>query len=436
MAITLDEDVGFVPDAPAANEFGFVPDARVVDPSPPKFKVEAAPAPRMVKIGKDEFVADMPEAVRPQPGSTSAWATLNQPPIPKDIQARIAGIIPGTTQQVLNPTDSSKTLLVNPTAPKPQPPAPGPRIALDPLPMTAEQKWRKDMNPDRMAEFIQTPLWYYVPKEIQDGLASSMTLKHPELADKTDQYISGAAKGVGDLAKGFTSPFGILTLGLGGAPRVMQKVIGLAFATQIVSENPEIGRQLGEQFALPPDQRDSVLIARLFTQLGGGSTMAAMLGGHAAFGKGDPAPVVPQGTAALGSFFDQSFHPEIRPRDPGVDVGNMKSANPQPATPDKQIGPEPYWSRTEEGEVAPHGETQASKPLTSETQPARTADGAVDQLQTAFNKMRADAAEQDNAPAVAKLDDLAAQIKDVQDSIAKNQVAPASEPTAQLPNQT
>ena len=55
----------------------------------------------------------------------------------------------------------------------------------------------------------------------------------------------------------------------------------LVFGAQMVSENPEIGTQLGEEYAKPPEQRNTAKIAQLITKGFANSTLAGLMFAHA-----------------------------------------------------------------------------------------------------------------------------------------------------------
>lgn len=94
---------------------------------------------------------------------------------------------------------------------------------------------------------------------------------------------AGVLGGVESLAEGFTSPVGLVTLGLGALPRAAQKALSLAFAGQMVAQTPQIATELGTEFGKPAEQRDVKKIAELITSAAGttGFTVGAGLHGLA-----------------------------------------------------------------------------------------------------------------------------------------------------------
>lgn len=77
--------------------------------------------------------------------------------------------------------------------------------------------------------------------------------------------MTGAAGAAADFAKFFTSPMGAATLGIGGLAPAAQKAVALSFAGQMASAMPELGTALGEELALPPEQRDHAKISNLIS---------------------------------------------------------------------------------------------------------------------------------------------------------------------------
>ncbi len=216
-------------------------------PSEPDFVVDKATGARMMKA----------PAIEPQPASPSTTSfSIKQNSGIGDVLARIP--------------------LPPPVKP---PPILGPLIHNTPPPSTSA-KTIEQFSPDKLNNVLNTSLVDYLPKDIQEGLASGLTINHPQLADKADLYIAGSAKGVGDVAKGFLSPVGLATLNMGGVAPAAQRVISLAFATQMASAMPEEARQIGEIMGQPPEQRDYQKLAQLLTAGAGNSFFAAQMGKH------------------------------------------------------------------------------------------------------------------------------------------------------------
>lgn len=90
-----------------------------------------------------------------------------------------------------------------------------------PAPGTAGQAW----------EAANVPAIKEIP-----GIEPLLEMGESEYAPKPVRVLAGAARGVLDLAKGFTSPVGIATVGLTGplakAPKAVQSLISAAFAAQ------------------------------------------------------------------------------------------------------------------------------------------------------------------------------------------------------------
>lgn len=95
---------------------------------------------------------------------------------------------------------------------------------------------------------------------------------------KQHPKIGGVEEGVVDIAKGFTSPVGIATLGIGALPRAVQRTVALVFAGRMAKQTPEIARQLGDEFGKPEGERDTKKIFRLITEGAGTMGLTALAG--------------------------------------------------------------------------------------------------------------------------------------------------------------
>ncbi len=216
-------------------------------PSEPDFVVDKATGARMMKA----------PVIEPQPTAPSTTGfSIKQNSGIGDVLARIPLPTPVKSVPIL-----------------------GPLIHNTPAPSTSARTIEQ-FSPDKLNNVLNTSLVDYLPKDIREGLAAGLTINHPELADKADLYIAGGAKGVGDVAKGFLSPVGLATLNMGGVAPAAQRVISLAFATQMASAMPEEARQIGEIMGQPPEQRDYQKLAQLLTAGAGNSFFAAQMGKH------------------------------------------------------------------------------------------------------------------------------------------------------------
>ena len=103
---------------------------------------------------------------------------------------------------------------------------------------------------------------------------------------------TGVLNGLGDLVRGFTSPIGIATLGIGGLPRTAQRIIALLFAGQMLKQTPDLAKQLGTELGKPPEQQDKQKIAQLITTGAGSLGFGALAAAHGL----KPTPETPPGS--------------------------------------------------------------------------------------------------------------------------------------------
>lgn len=122
--------------------------------------------------------------------------------------------------------------------------------------------------PKRVSELAFTPL--VNPKTSTSDAAFRRA--HP--------VIGGIEAGVVDLAKSFTSPVGIATLGLGVLPKAAQRAISLTFAAQMASSMPQLATQIGETWKLPDSPERTQKLAELFTTATGTGAFTALATKH------------------------------------------------------------------------------------------------------------------------------------------------------------
>src|SRR5277367_2460724 len=130
-------------------------------------------------------------------------------------------------------------------------------------------------------------------------------------ASKPVQILSGAAQGVVDLAKGFTSPIGIATLGLGGplskAPKAIQSAISAAFAVQGGVQALDAADPLVKAVK----DEDWGAASRLATDIVGSGAQAVLGSAHAK-GVFEPVPNIPNRNIEFGREpMEQPPLPEI-----------------------------------------------------------------------------------------------------------------------------
>lgn len=111
----------------------------------------------------------------------------------------------------------------------------------------------------------------------QEGIR---TIPNPNPESGTIGALTGVQHGVAGLANFFTSPLGIATLGMGTLPKIAQRGISLAFATQMASETPELARQLGDATAGPMDTWDTQRVGELATQALGTTAFSYLAAKH------------------------------------------------------------------------------------------------------------------------------------------------------------
>ena len=110
--------------------------------------------------------------------------------------------------------------------------------------------------------------------------ALEVAKKNP--SDKFMGIVAGAESGLGKTAQAFTSPVALALLPSAGISPTAQKAMGIIFGSQMVAENPDIGKQLGEEMGKNPEDRDTAKIATLLTQGFANSSLAGLMFTHAA----------------------------------------------------------------------------------------------------------------------------------------------------------
>ena len=181
-----------------------------------------------------------------------------------------------------------------------------PLIANAPRQQTVYQQTASSATPEKLQAAIDTPLWNYLPKEMQADLspadfAREVAAKNP--SDKFMASIAGIESGLGATAQAFTSPFA-LSMPMAGVSRLAaQKAVAVAFGAQMVAQNPDIGAELGAEMGKPPAQRDWAKISQLMTEGFANSALAGLMFGHAMFRH--EAPVLPRPTEGTPADFMQ-----------------------------------------------------------------------------------------------------------------------------------
>ena len=195
--------------------------------------------------------------------------------------------------------------------------------------------------------------------------------------------VAGTLSGVGSLAKGFTSPIGLATLGIASLPSVAQRAVSLAFAAQMASQTPEIAHQLGTEFGKPENERDNAKIANLLTQAGGTAFMTSAAGLHGITG-GFQAPA------------EEVVQPALQEAPPANEIATPADLKGMQANvlPSEAKTP----AETSSASVPTAGEqAKANLPPAAQTIPevaqpvnapvVRTPDGQIDQVATAIARM-------------------------------------------------
>lgn len=152
-----------------------------------------------------------------------------------------------------------------------------------------------------LLDYIQSTPEQTLKRNLQQFRLGSEVSPVEDAGGKSEKLpvTAGVVRGVEDLAKGFTSPIGLATLGIGALPAAGQRAISLAFAAQMASQTPEIAKQLGTEFGKNPENRDTSKIANLITQGIGNTLMTAVATSHAATVK--PQAKLAAQTAASGA---------------------------------------------------------------------------------------------------------------------------------------
>jgi len=325
------------------------------------------------KAGKIRLVAAPPTSPFVEGGSERLLKPIDQP-----VQANP---LPVGSQTPLAPEILNRVARSGISAPSPQPIA-GP-IVQDILPETPTHEMLRRFGPEKLDEALNTSLWDYLPADMREAMTHDDF--RSAMADKSDdkaaKIINGVVGGVGDTAKGFLSPVGIATLGIGSLTRTAQRLVSLAFATQMASGNPQIARDIGTEMGKPEDQRDYGKVARLMTAGGANTFLATLAGAHGLSPHGEPvAPV--RSTDNTHEFFNQ---PVTQPEK--ISVAQSKpSANPfdvaeqkmdKPPAPFNPISEAQNQLRSEpKGTAAPGGETINTPVIGEQTPPAPTAEKA------------------------------------------------------------
>lgn len=129
----------------------------------------------------------------------------------------------------------------------------------------------------RTWQAANTPMLPIIPKISEENRATIRATKSKPL-----QVASGVQGATADLVNSFTSPLGVMTLGMSGLPKAAQRIISGAFAAHMASQTPEIASALGEEFAKPEGERDTQKISELIASGAANSAFSALAGAHAA----------------------------------------------------------------------------------------------------------------------------------------------------------
>jgi hypothetical protein len=131
-----------------------------------------------------------------------------------------------------------------------------------------------------------------VPKPVRDVLQKPLINPQPSAEDvafrREHPVVGGIEAGVSELAKSFTSPIGIATLGMGSLPKAAQKAVSLAFAAQMASGAPEIAGQLIDEYRKPDSPERTQNLSKLLTSAVGTGLFTSVAAKHGLSGEKPP----------------------------------------------------------------------------------------------------------------------------------------------------
>jgi hypothetical protein len=90
--------------------------------------------------------------------------------------------------------------------------------------------------------------------------------KFAKLPGVAEQIAGGAGDALVNLAQTFTSPAGVLTLGIGALPKTAQKAVAFGFGAQMLSSAPGTANEIIKELQKPESERDYRKIAQLTTE--------------------------------------------------------------------------------------------------------------------------------------------------------------------------
>ncbi len=122
--------------------------------------------------------------------------------------------------------------------------------------------------PKKVSEFAFKPL----ANPTASPEDEAFRLKHP--------VVGGLEAATVELAKSFTSPVGIATLGMGALPKALQRGVSLAFAGQMASQFPGLASQISDTWKLPDSPERTKELTRLFATAAGTGVFTALAAQH------------------------------------------------------------------------------------------------------------------------------------------------------------
>lgn len=137
---------------------------------------------------------------------------------------------------------------------------------------------RMEETPDEIVQTPEGPTAVAPKQPILERMAQAVP------SAEAVHAATGAQHAAADMANFFTSPVGILTLGIGALPAWAIKLVSAGFAATMASQVPGKARELGAEFGKNPDERDYEKIGDIATSAAGDMIFAGLGTVHATKG--------------------------------------------------------------------------------------------------------------------------------------------------------
>lgn len=181
---------------------------------------------------------------------------------------------------------------------------------------------------------LNTPLAEVLPvaSTVVQHVKGLLSLGESESAPTATRVLSGLAKGIINVAEGFTTPLGIATFGMGALPTSVQRAISAGFAVQMASNLPTQFKQLQEAVK----SKDPAAIAETVTDTGLGAAFTAFAATHALTD-----PSIPAKNAEQQAYRDQFWKDQAAKKSVPIDpiTGKGPEFRFTPPEPEAEVPP-------------------------------------------------------------------------------------------------